>query len=379
MIKSLQKIILLFIVSSSLIYAQELKELTINVSAKNMLADSNVFISGNNPLMGNWDPSLVKLKKTSDNFWFGKFKLPAGFTVEFKFTRGSWENERIVNGNVPGNIIIKLQSDTTLNFVVDQWRDQVEIPTIGQVTGKVEYIKGLSFDGIKSRDVIVWLPPGYEINTAERYPVLYMHDGQNVFDPSTSFNGHDWGVDEVADSLIKDDKIENIIVVGIYNTDDRSDDYSPGAKGYAYEKFIVKKLKPLIDKKYRTKPGRENTAVAGSSMGGLISFMLAWEYPGVFSKAACISPAFHIGEYNYVKTVSAYNGEKKPIKIYIDNGGVGLEERLQPGLDEMLALLKRKGYVEREDLEYFKDSTAEHNEQGWAKRVWRPLEFLFGK
>lgn len=376
--KRLQKIILILLFPSA-VFAQEFKELTVNVTAVNISAPDKVFISGNNSLMGNWDPSVVKLEKKSPNFWSGKFNLPAGFTVEFKLTRGSWANERVVNGNIPGNIILKLQNDTTLNFVVDQWRDRVEIPTTGQVTGTVEYIKGLTFDGIKSRDVIVWLPPGYEKNTAGRYPVLYMHDGQNIFDPKTSFNGNDWQVDEVADSLINASVIEKIIVVGIYNTDDRSDDYSPGPKGYAYEKFIVKKLKPLIDNNYRTKPGRENTAVAGSSMGGLISFMLAWEYPDVFSKAACISPAFHIGEYNYVKTVEDYTGGKKPIKIYIDNGGVGLEERLQPGVDEMLNLLKQKGYVEGKDVEYYKDESAEHNEQGWAKRVWRPLEFLFGK
>ena len=100
----------------------------------------------------------------------------------------------------------------------------------------------------------------------------------------------------------------------------------------------MKKLKPLIDKKYRTLPDRENTAVAGSSMGGLISFMLAWEYPDVFSKAACLSPALLIDNYNYVKTVKSYKGGMKPVKIYLDIGGVGLEEKLQPGMDGYLLL-----------------------------------------
>ncbi len=232
-------------------------------------------------------------------------------------------------------------------------------------------------EGILPRDVIVWLPPGYEKNKKERYPVLYMQDGQNIIDPATSSFGYDWQVDEVADSLIKAGKIKKIIIVGIYSTMKRGLEYG-GSLSDAYMKFIVNKLKPIIDKKYRTNPDRQNTFVAGSSLGGIISFMILWNYPKIFSAADCESPAFHIGEYNCLPEV-INTKEKKPVKIYIGIGGIGLEEKLQPGVDEMLTLLKEKGYKEGNDLEYFKDPTSEHNEQGWAKRVWRPLEYLFGK
>jgi predicted alpha/beta superfamily hydrolase len=143
--------------------------------------------------------------------------------------------------------------------------------------------------------------------------------------------------------------------------------------------FIIEKLKTFIDKNYRTLPDRKNIATLGSSSGGLISFMLAWEHPEIFSMAGCLSPALKIDELNYIPKISSYKGKKKQIKIYLDNGGVGLESRLQPGLDETIEVLKQKGYKVGKDLEVFIDKTAVHTEAAWAKRLWRPLLFMFGK
>ncbi len=156
-----------------------------------------------------------------------------------------------------------------------------------------------------------------------------MHDGQNVFDPATSSFGYDWRADEVTDSLIKTGDINEIIIVAINNTVDRGKEYVHSNLGYAYMDFIVNKLKPFIDKQYRTLPDKENTAVCGASLGGLISLMLVWNYPQVFSKAACLSSAFKIDQLNYVDSVARYNGIKKDIKLYIDNGGIGLDAKLQ--------------------------------------------------
>lgn len=378
--KKFRSRILFLLVLTAALCAQDKKEVTIKVQAPNLQQGSVIYVTGNNDDLGNWNPAAVPLKMLKDSIWTKTFKFSKGKIVEFKITRGSWDKERLNdNGSVPSNTVLKVTSDTTIYFVVNKWADQFErkITAHGQITGDVEYIKGLEGDGILPRDIIIWLPPGYEKNKEERYPVLYMHDGQNIIDPATSSFGYDWQVDEAADSLIKARIIKKIIIVGIYSTADRNLDYG-GAKSDDYMKFVVKKLKPLIDKKYRTKPGRKNTAIAGSSLGGLISFMMLWKYPDVFSEGACISPAFHIEKYNCLPMVEKTKS-KKPVRIYIDNGGVGLEEKLQPGVDEMLALLKEKGYKEGEDLEYFKDADAEHNERFWAKRVWRPLEFLFAR
>jgi predicted alpha/beta superfamily hydrolase len=230
--------------------------------------------------------------------------------------------------------------------------------------------------GIHDRDLVVWLPPNYEADVTRRYPVVYMHDGQNIFDPATSAFGTDWSVDETVDELIKKKSIEPVIVVGIYNTKDRMKEYTPGDTDTAYMNFVVQTVKPFIDSTYRTRPDRNNTIVGGSSAGGLISFMLVWEHPDIFSKAICMSPAFRnpvaLGGWNYVKVVQHSNGKKNGF-FYLDNGGIGLESQLQPGIDEMLTALKAKGYKEGNDFVFVRDPMAKHSETDWAKRFPQAL------
>ena len=172
--------------------------------------------------------------------------------------------------------------------------------------------------------------------------------------------------------------MEEIIIVGIYNTPDRRSEYSENDTGYAYMHFIIDSLKPFIDEYYRTLPDREHTAVGGSSMGGLISFVLAWEYSNLFSKAICMSPAFKYKRFDFVDNVNSYKGRKKKIRIYADNGGDEIDSLIQPGFDEMLLALKKQGFYVNEDLYWFKDEDARHNESAWANRIWRPLIFMFG-
>jgi enterochelin esterase-like enzyme len=203
-----------------------------------------------------------------------------------------------------------------------------------------------------------------------------MHDGQNIFDPKTSSFGNDWQIDETCDSLIRNNIIEPMIVVGIYNTRIRSAEYSPGKAGTIYMDLVVKTIKPLIDSIYRTISDNKHTYVGGSSSGGTISFMLAWHFPDLFSKALCFSPALKIGNFDLVKEVKEYTGEKKNIAWYFDNGGKGLEERLQPGIDEMMKALEEKGYIKEKDLFWIKVPEAEHNEAAWAKRMPEALKII---
>ena len=240
----------------------------------------------------------------------------------------------------------------------------------GQISGNVEYLGQMHGDGILDRDVIVLLPNDYESNIEKQYPVLYMHDGQNLFDPTTSSFGVDWQIDETLDSLEKLGAIEIPIVVGIYNTSERTADYTIGKQSQDYMRFVVETVKPFIDKKYRTLTDAKNTAVGGSSYGGLISFKMAWEYPHIFSKAFCLSPAFKVQNIDYVQNVLDYKGERKNLTFYIDNGGIGLEEQLQPGIDDMLEALEVRGY----NFFYITDKKARHFESDWAKRM--PNAFL---
>ena len=366
------------LVAANMATAEECR-VTFKVVPKALPEDSKIFIAGNHEKLGQWNAGAIPLEKQEDASWSAMFAFPAGTKLEFKITRGSWATEAVnADGSVPGNSTLNVQSNETVTVVVANWKDVLH-KVEGQITGTVKYHRQMEGEGIKPRDVIVWVPPSYEKATEKRYPVLYVHDGQNAFDPATSFLGADWQIDEVSDRLIREGELQEIIVVGIWNTDDRREEYSDTTKGRAYLRFIVEKLKPFIDREYRTRPEREHTGVMGSSMGGLISFLLVWNYPQAFSQAACLSPAFLFNDINAPREVESYDGPAKNIRIYMDNGGVGLEGQLQPGCDAMLRALQEKGFKLDENLVWFRDPDAEHNERAWSKRVRRPLLFMFGK
>jgi len=226
----------------------------------------------------------------------------------------------------------------------------------------------------KKLDFFVWMPPGYELNPSKSYPVLYMHDGQNLIDPKTSYAGNDWQVDETITKLIKEYKINEIIVVGIYNTSERLEEYSDTEKGKKYLKFIIEELKAFVDTKYKTLSDNRNTAIMGSSMGGLVSFNAAWKHPEVFGMAGCMSSSFYYNDEKVFKMIDEYEGPKKHIKFYIDHGEDGLIRG-----QKMFCKLTQLGYVIGTDLDYFYMRGAEHNEKEWAKRMERPLIFFFGR
>ncbi len=362
------------------ITAQEKTKVTFEVIAPSLKLTDKIYIVGNQPEVGNWNPQSVEMESKGNYVWQKTISIAKGTRIEYKFTKGSWATEALgENGTVPSNSYLNANSDTLISKKIDSWRDGFNFKVNGQVTGKVIYHEKFFVDGLKPRDIFVWFPPNYDKNVNERYSVFYMHDGQNLVDPKKSNTFIDWQVDETADSLIRSGEVKPFIIVGINNTDDRSTEYSDTPLGSLYMKLIVENIKPFIDKNYRTLTDRSNTAVGGSSMGGLISFLIAWKHSDVFSKAACFSPAFKYRDYNYVKSINEYTGAKKDILFYIDNGGVGLESILQPGVDDMIATLLTKGYQKDKDLFVVIDKKAEHNEAAWAKRAWFPMMLFFKK
>ena len=245
----------------------------------------------------------------------------------------------------------------------------------------------------RSRNVIVLLPPGYE-NSGKRYPVLYAHDGQNLFNEKTSSAG-EWRLDENISALQKKGLLQGIIVVGIYNTSARIDEYTPsrikpgankylknggGGKLRAYARFIVEELKPMIDRKYRTLKGRKHTGVMGSSLGGLASFYILGWYPGVFSKAACISPSFWWDKQRVLRDI---RNLRFPVdsRIYLDGGWK--EGADESSMIKWMRLVKggllRKGLRDFRNIFYHEDPRGAHSEGDWARRGQWPLLFLFGK
>lgn len=377
----IQFLLILFL-SGFNIYCSDIeeREITFIVTVPDSLVTNDtLFIAGNVQQLGNWQPNSVPLTKLTNNKWQVKIKLVLNEKIEYKFTRGSWNKEEVLaDGTIPENKYFTVLKDQTISHKIQNWRDRVYTPR-GGITGILKYHHYFYANKLKNeRTIVVWLPENYESDFQKRYPVLYIHDGQNVFDPNTSYLGVDWQMDETADSMIKKGTIEEILIVGIYNTPDRIEEYSDTQKGRAYMDFIINDLKPFIDSNYRTLPDQENTAAMGSSMGGLISFYLVWRYPEMFGQAACLSSSFRWNAGAILKEVKNYTGDKKNIRIYFDNGGVGLEGKYIPYYHRMKNLLIARGFKAGIDLEYFFDENAGHSERAWAKRAWRPLKFLFG-
>ncbi|MCI0693499.1 hypothetical protein L0337_16020 [candidate division KSB1 bacterium] len=228
------------------------------------------------------------------------------------------------------------------------------------------------------RDLIVWLPLGYETAPKQRYPVLYVHDGQNLFDPATAFAGVAWQLGEAAQTLIRAEKIAPMIIVGIANTPARADEYTP-KRGRKYAAFLIDEMKPFIDRTYRTLPDREHTAVMGSSLGGLISFYLAWWHPEVFGMAGCLSGTWMWDDAASIKMVEADPRPGPPIKIYLDHGSEGAEGNQAWIYRSMRDALIGRGFQVGKNLAYYFGINDEHNEAAWGRRVGRALRFFFGK
>lgn len=382
-LKKIFILLLLPVVAGSQARPDSSVTVTFIVNTKSIDPADTIFIAGNHEIIGNWHPAKIPLYRDKNNNWIRTFLFSRNTLVKFKLTRGDWGKEALYKtGEIPQDTKFLVLNDTTVIINVLAWRDmEGSFPVYGQITGEVRYHREIEGFGLRSRDLIVWLPPGYSQEIATRYPVIYMHDGQNIIDPRTSAFGVDWQLDETADSLISHNLIEPLIIVGIYNTSDRSREYMDTDSGKIYMKLVVDIIKPLIDKTYRTKPGRESTATGGSSAGGLISFMLLWEYPEIFSRAACMSPVFKYSSeknnINYVDNVVNDHRKRPAFLLYIDNGDDELDSNLEPGIVEMIGALKQKGYRKNKDFVWHQIPNSKHTESSWSKNSWRFLKYFF--
>ena len=228
-----------------------------------------------------------------------------------------------------------------------------------------------SAGAMKEHAVRVFYPPGYHENTLARYPVLYMHDGQNLFFPGEAFNGQHWKVQETLRILDSMSLVKKAIVVGIYPGDRKADYTSPGYE--AYGRFIVEELKPWVDSTYRTLKGPAHTAVMGSSLGGVVSLFLGWQWPEVFGKVACMSSTFGWKDDLFDRVESE---QRRAISIYLDSGWPRDNYEVTRS---MRALLQRRGFQDGRDLLYFAFPEARHDERHWAVRAHVPFQFFFGR
>ena len=227
----------------------------------------------------------------------------------------------------------------------------------------------------KDRDIVVWMPPGYKAETEKRYPVLYMHDGGNVFVL--------WRLDEIAEKLIASKEIEPLIIVGVPHggtQEDRFNELTPtrvrgqGGKGDLYGRMLVEELKPAIDLDYRTLAGPGDTAVGGTSLGGLASLYLGLKHPGIFGNLVVMSPSVWWDNRVIVRDIKALKA-KPSLRIWLD---VGTEEGgMRVPVKELRDALVSKGWALKVDLSYLEAKGEGHNEGAWARRAALVLKYLF--
>jgi predicted alpha/beta superfamily hydrolase len=240
------------------------------------------------------------------------------------------------------------------------------------------------------RDVVVWLPPGYG-DPRRRHPVVYFHDGQNIFDPLTAFLGRAWHAGARAEELIRARAIVPPVMVGIYNTGfNRMNEYAPTPGGFSgwngekcrsagdgkrYARFVATELKPFIDARYLTRPGPRETSIAGSSMGGLIALYCALWHPRVFGAAAALSPSVWWDDRAAFRDFGRL-ARKPDVRLWLDTGTA---EPGWEGVQLFRDVLIGRGWAQGGDLAYHEIPGGEHNEAAWAARVGDVLRWLVGR
>jgi predicted alpha/beta superfamily hydrolase len=352
-----------------------------------------LWVSGDAEVLGHWSGSGLALAKGADGLWSGTATFAAGTVVEFKVTRGDWNRvEKDAQGGEIANRRWTVAADDTVPVDVGAWRDAFEKPAAPRPstrTGDVRTLAAFASKFVPPRDVLVWLPPGYDTQPERRYPVVYFLDGQNVFDGATSFiPGQEWGADEAADQLVRSGRMQPCILVAVPNSAARMDEYTRaadpghgGGKAALHQRYLLEELKPLVDRTYRTRAGAASTGVVGSSLGGLAALDLLLDHPEAVGMAGCVSPAVWWAGGEIVTRVRAGSGHAG--RVWLD---IGTDESAptageRPWVDAARSLhdaLRTRGWHDGGDLHYEEVAGGRHNEAAWRARVDRILEFLVG-
>jgi pullulanase len=360
------------------------------VTAPSVAWDERLYLASN---ANGWNPrnDRYALRRLAD----GRFEIlqimAPGTHFEFKITRGGWDRVEVAaDGADLANHKFKIHDTQTIEVTVVDWQDHhPRAPKPRTTVGDVRSLGEFTIPALdRKREVLIYLPPGYETDVHRHYPVMYMWDGQNLFDESTAFNG-EWRIDDTLERMIPTGELPPVIVVAIYNGGEHrlneqcpwpSPDFEIDGEGEAFLGWVAQDLKVRIDRGFRTLTDPAHTGVGGSSMGGLTSLYAAFRYPQVFGRILAMSSAFWFARkkiYGYV------HEQTKPLgtKIYLDcgrhEGSRGSQNAFFRQSQEMANLLREKGFVDGQDLLWVEDPEGHHGEFAWARRVPGAFRFLW--
>lgn len=379
----MKKLLLVLSIVFSLNLQAEKVTVKITALPANHPFDEPVYLAGS---INGWDPANETYRLTLNEDLSYSIELEGSGNMAFKFTRGGWDKVEKGNGCAEiGNRNLNFEADTLYTATVILWADLCNggNTSSSTATENVSVIDEAfympQFD--RSRRIWIYLPPDYE-TSGKNYPVLYMHDGQNLFDAATSFAG-EWQVDESMNAMVKNGVLASI-VVGIDNGGaKRIEEYTPwrnpnygGGQGDVYLQFLVETLKPYIDAKYRTLPDRENTAIAGSSLGGLISWYAGMKYQDVFGKIGVFSPSFWFSDSCYV--LAAETPQQFETRFYFVAGGKeGSDNEVVDACESMMDVMQNAGFSEN-DMALSVNPDGTHSEWFWRSEFPGCYRWLWG-
>ena len=361
------------------------------VEATHIADDDQLYLASN---LNGWNPrsDLYRLQREADGTFSLDVKATLGTWCEFKVTRGGWNRVEVhANGASVSNHRIQAGSDEVLVIHVKDWQDRHPLtPKAHTTVGDVRSIGPFRIPALdREREVQIYLPPGYERNPGRRYPVMYMFDGQNLFDESTAFAG-EWQMDETCERLITRGELPEMIVVGIFNGEERRireqtpwpTHVDPGpAEGEQFLDWIVEDIKSRIDRGFRTLPDASHTGIGGSSLGGLTSLYAGLTRPQVFGRVLAMSSAFWIGGRKIHDVIRKADRRRRP-RVYLDCGrfeGSRCSQALFLRQSRDVAdTLRMHGFRDGADLCWVEDPRGHHSEADWARRLPAALQFLWG-
>lgn len=380
--------------------AEEPMTHTVNITVTVPADAPTVYLSGNLPELGPWHPAGLALAGESTQRT-ATLEVPHGFALSYKVTAGSWEQEGLgPSGTLLPAFSAVIDGDKNLTAEIAGFRvDPALLIADWQgsgVEGELVYWKDVASKHLnETRHVVTLLPPGYDATDDKRYKVIYMHDGQNLFDPRLSYTNVDWGVDEAMMRGVAAGDYEPAIIVGVWNSAARLSEYSPWHEAPQYARFLIEELMPRIESEFKVRTGPDNTFVMGSSMGGLVSFYLVKEHPDVFGACGCVSSHFTWSEQMLewfmgrdpskvdptpyiVRDIAAGATMSTGVRLYFDYGTEGLDAAYESPHTEVRSWLLEQGFTEGDDLKVKKFDGADHNESAWRERVGEQLDWLLG-